>query len=158
MIRKSSLVNLVCAILLLGVLAATGRANLLPVTSIPSPAAGSSVTQFTVPKDAKRVYELTFTLSNTGHNPDAVFEIDWLSISLFMIGGRSGSASDFGPTQFELTLFSPPELDTGNGKPLDFILSLEAVPESFSTIWLALPAAGLLVHAARRRLADVRAK
>jgi hypothetical protein len=135
--------------------AASVTANLLPVDSIPSPASGTSLTRFDIPKDPKRVYDLSFTLSNTGENPVAVFEIDWLNLPVFLIGGSSGSASAFGPTEFQFTLFSPPELDTGPTKPLDFTLSpqftltnlsLEAIPEPFSTAWLLLPVSGFLLY------------
>ncbi len=142
-------------------------ANLLPVTSIPIPPSGHSLTTFSIPKDAKRVYDLTFTLSNSGQIPDAMFEISWLNLPTFTLGGSAGPTDPFGPTQFELILFSPPKLDTGPDKPLAFFLtpqftltnmSLEAVPESFSTIWLALPSVGLLMGAAWRRQTKVRVR
>ncbi len=89
-----------------------------------------------------------------------MFEISWVNLPSFTLGGPAGATDPFGRTQFELTLFSSPELDTGPDKPLAFFLtpqytltnmSLEAVPEFFSTIWPALPSVGLLMGAAWRR-------
>jgi hypothetical protein len=152
-------------VLFLIVPAASVTANLLPVDSIPSPASGTSLTRFDIPKDPKRVYDLSFTLSNTGENPIAVFEVDWLNLPVFLIGGSSGPADPFGPTEFQFTLFSPPDLDTGPTKPLDFTLSpqftltnlsLEAIPERLSTIWLIVPIAALLILVERQQAGRVK--
>jgi hypothetical protein len=151
------LYHLVYLCSIMGIYLQSATANLLPVDSIPGPISGTSHAHFDIPKDRLRVYDLSFTLSNLGTDPIAPFDIRWLNTSVFAIGGSSGPADPFGPTPIEITLFSPPSLDVGTSKPLDFLLTpqfaitnltLEAVPEAFPTSWLLLPL--VLLFLARR--------